>query len=77
MIVAERKPFDEIKEMIKDKKNIMVIGCGTCVTINQTGGEKEVAILASELRIAKKLDGDSVNVKQLTIQRQCEREFVE
>ncbi len=77
MIVAERKPFNEIKEMISGKNNILIIGCGTCVTINQTGGEKEVAILASELRIAKKLDGESPNVEELTIQRQCEREFVE
>jgi len=31
MIVAKRKPFDEIMQLIKGYKKVLVVGCGTCV----------------------------------------------
>ena len=37
MIVAESKPLEEIFEFIKDKGKVLVIGCGGCVTVCQTG----------------------------------------
>ena len=52
MIVAEQKPLDEIKAMIADAEKILILGCGTCVTVCFAGGEKEVSILASQLRMA-------------------------
>jgi hypothetical protein len=30
MIIAERKPLEEIKEMVKGYKKILNIGCGGC-----------------------------------------------
>jgi len=77
MIVAERKPFEEIKEKIKDYKKLLVLGCGTCVSVCQAGGEKEVELLATELRMANKMDGREVEIGELTIQRQCDREYIE
>ena len=77
MIVADRKPFEEIKEKIKDCKKLLVLGCGTCVSVCQAGGEKEVELLATELRMANKLDGREVEIGELTIQRQCDREYIE
>jgi ferredoxin len=47
MIVAEIKPFGEIKDMLKDYNKIFVIGCGTCVTVCLSGGERQVELLAS------------------------------
>ncbi len=73
MVVAERKPLDEIREMIQGCKKILVLGCGTCTTVCMTGGEKEVSILATELRM---LDKD-LEVLEDTIERQCDREFIE
>ncbi len=32
MIVAERKPIEEIKGFLAGHKRILVLGCGTCVT---------------------------------------------
>lgn len=76
MITAERKPFEEIKESVKDYKKIMVLGCGTCVAVCQAGGEKEVAILASELRLALGNEGKKVEVNEETVVRQCDDEFM-
>lgn len=77
MIIAKRKPFEEIKESVKDYKNIMVLGCGTCVAICQAGGEKEVEILASELRLAFGNEGKKVDVNEELVVRQCDDEFME
>ena len=77
MIVGERKPFDEIKESIKGYKNILILGCGTCVSVSMAGGEKEVEILASQLNMSNKLEGTAPGIAQETIQRQCDREYIE
>ena len=75
MIVAERKLFDKIWESIKDYKNVLVLGCGTCVSVCQSGGEKEVGLLASELRMKSQLEGKEMKIAEATIERQCDREF--
>jgi ferredoxin len=72
MIVAEQKPLDEIKNYLGNSKNVLVLGCGTCVTVCLAGGEREAAILASVLRL-----GGKINAKELTIERQCDAEFFE
>jgi len=77
MIVAEQKPLAEIKAMIDDAERVLVVGCGTCVTVCFAGGTREVAILASSLRISTKLDGNGKVVDEFTVQRQCEWEYNE
>jgi ferredoxin len=77
MIIAQRKPFEEIVQNIQDYKNILILGCGTCVAICMAGGEKEVGLLASQLRMAFKKAGKDVEIGEATIQRQCDREYIE
>jgi ferredoxin len=77
MIVGDRKPFEEIKESIKAYKNILLLGCGTCVAVCMAGGEKEVELLASELRMASKMAGKELQITEATVQRQCDREYLE
>lgn len=77
MIVAERKPFEEIKEKVQDYGKILVLGCGTCVSVCMAGGEREVGLLASQLRMAFQIAGKEVEVGEATIQRQCDREYIE
>ncbi len=78
MIVADRKSIGEIRDMIKDHKRVLLVGCGTCVTVCLAGGEREVGILGSALRMALKLIGaGNVVVDQCTIERQCEDAFID
>ncbi|MDD5153515.1 MAG: methylenetetrahydrofolate reductase C-terminal domain-containing protein [Desulfovibrionales bacterium] len=76
MIVATRKPFDAIKQVVSGHKKVLIVGCGTCVAVCLAGGEKEVSILASQIRMTLKLDGQSVQVDEATVERQCDREFL-
>ncbi len=75
MIIAEKKPFAEIRQMLDPYSNILLVGCGTCVTICWAGGEKEVGILASQLRLAARVDNKEINVEEAIIERQCEKEM--
>jgi ferredoxin len=76
MIIAERKPMEEIKQFIAPYKKVLVAGCGTCVTVCWAGGEREVAVLASQLRLARSAEGSEISVLEATVERQCEREMV-
>ncbi|MBC8248903.1 MAG: methylenetetrahydrofolate reductase C-terminal domain-containing protein [Anaerolineales bacterium] len=77
MIVGEQKPLEEIKELIGDARKVLVAGCGTCVTVCFAGGEREAQILASALRLAYQVDGDPKEVTEVTVQRQCEWEYID
>ncbi len=78
MIVAEQKPLDEIRGMVSPFKKLLVLGCGTCVTVCFAGGEKEVGILASSLRMAGAVDGQQGGeFAEATVTRQCEWEFLD
>jgi ferredoxin len=77
MIVAEQKTLDEIKGLVKNAHNVLVVGCGTCVTVCFAGGSREAAILASSLRMASRLDGSPKQVSDVTVQRQCEWEYLD
>ncbi len=77
MIVAKRKPFEEIKEMIKGYKKVLNLGCGTCVSVCLSGGEKEVQVLNSELIMARKLEDNPIELDGKSVERQCDREFLE
>jgi len=78
MIVANRKSIPEIRDMIKDHKRVLLVGCGTCVTVCLSGGEREVGIIGSAVRMALKLIGKGhVVVDECTIERQCEDAFID
>ncbi len=77
MIKAEQKPIAEIRDMIVPYRKVLILGCGTCVTISFAGGEKEVGLLASSLRIASAMDGQDKTFAEATVQRQCEWEFID
>jgi ferredoxin len=77
MIVAHRKHIQDLKTMLAAHDRILVLGCGGCVTVCLAGGEREVGMISSALRIAFRLDGREREVSELTIERQCENQFIE
>ena len=77
MIVGQQKPFDEIWEMVKGFKKVLVFGCNTCVAICHAGGGKEAEILTSLLRMKAAQEGVDMQVDNAAIERHCEPEFFE
>jgi ferredoxin len=77
MIIAEQKPLAEIKALVGNAEKVLVAGCGTCVTVCFAGGAKEAAITASSLRMSFKLDGAIKDITDVTVQRQCEWEYLD
>lgn len=75
MITAVQKPFDEIYESIQGAEKLLVLGCGTCVAVCMAGGETEVGVLASLIRLANKEKDVDMEVLEDTIERQCDKEF--
>jgi ferredoxin len=76
MIVAKRKPFDEIKGLLAGYRKVLNVGCGTCVAVCLAGGEKEVAVLNAELDMARRLEGNPIELGAITLERQCDREYL-
>jgi ferredoxin len=77
MITAERKPMEEIIECIKPFNRIILAGCNECVTVCSAGGRKEVGILSSALQMAFMKEGRTLEIKEVTLERQCDPEYVE
>jgi ferredoxin len=77
MIVAKQKPIEEIIEEVKDSKKLLIVGCNECVTVCEAGGKKEVAVLASALRMYFMNQGQDIKIDEVTLERQCDHEYLE
>jgi len=77
MIVAERKPIEEIIAFVKNCKKILIVGCNECVTVCYAGGKKEVGILASALKMAFMKEEKDLEITEVTLERQCDHEYLE
>lgn len=77
MIVAEKKPIEEIIDQVKDFQKLLIAGCNECVTVCEAGGKKEVGILASALRMYFMNEGKKVEIDEVTLERQCDHEYLE
>ena len=77
MITAERKNLEEIIACARPYDRILLVGCNECVTVCAAGGRKEVGILSSALQMAFLKQGKTLIVKEHTLERQCDPEYVE
>ncbi len=77
MIIAEQKPFAEIEKRLEPYSKVLILGCKGCVTVCSAGGAKEVGILAAALKLARAEAGRPIDVRELTVERQCDPEYLE
>jgi ferredoxin len=78
MIIAEQKPLDEIRHMLMPYGKVLIAGCGTCMTVCDAGGEREVSFLSNALRLAEIKEGNEGHTfAEITVKRQCDVEFLE
>jgi ferredoxin len=77
MIVGNRKSFEEIVGMLEGYRRVLVLGCRECVTVCAVGGEREVGVLASELRLYYGREGREVEVGEAVLERQCDYEYID
>jgi len=77
MIIAERRPIPEILENIAPYSRVLVLGCRGCVAVCSAGGDREVAVLAEAIRLAREREGKPIEVIERTFIRQCDPEYLE
>ena len=77
MIIASKKPIEEIIEEVKNYKRLLILGCNECVTVCEAGGKKEVEVLASTLRMHFIKEGNEKKIDERTLERQCDHEYLE
>jgi ferredoxin len=64
--------------MIAPYEKVLILGCGTCMTVCDAGGEREVSFLHDSLRLAQsRNDGAMHTFSEYTVKRQCDPEFLE
>ena len=77
MIIAEQKDISEIQRSVEGFKRVVVAGCGVCVTVCMSGGEKEALLISGILDLTAKDSGNDVSISVTTPFRQCDMEFLE
>jgi len=59
--ITQQKPEEELDQLLEGLGRIFIIGCGTCVTLTQTGGGPEVQKMKEKLsQKGKMITGDVV-----------------
>ena len=77
MIVGDLKPLEEIVAAVKDFKQVLILGCGSCVTVCLSGGEKEAEQLSRDLAKVRHYQGPPPKFVVGSILRQCEKDLVD
>ncbi|QTA82789.1 Methylene-tetrahydrofolate reductase C terminal domain-containing protein [Desulfonema limicola] len=76
MVKGKRKPFNEIKDMVKNHKKVLIVGCGGCVSVCYAGGLKEVGILCDQLNASFHQDDVQIDFDGYTVERQCNQDLL-
>ena len=49
MIITQKKPIEEVMAMVGDAKTVGIVGCSSCATACQTGGQPQIDELTKVL----------------------------
>ncbi|WP_425060550.1 methylenetetrahydrofolate reductase C-terminal domain-containing protein [Sporomusa carbonis] len=63
--------------MLNSYDRVLIVGCGTCVAVCHTGGERAVNLLGTTLRLARKVEGRDIEIGEQTVIRQCDFEYLD
>lgn len=77
MIKAKPKPIEEIHGYIAPYRNVLILGCGGCVSVCLAGGQKEVDILKTELALFLAKKAETKEIGGYTVERQCNHRYLE
>lgn len=77
MVKATRKPLEQIFEMVKGYRRVLVVGCGGCTSVCLAGGQRESIALADELTTCARAAQVPQQYDSFTVERQCNPEFLE
>ena len=76
MITGNIKPLSEIASSIAAYANVLIVGCGSCVTVCLSGGEREARELERELSHFRYYKERPPFFSVATVERQCEFDLV-
>lgn len=62
VIITEKKPLEEILDMLSGAENVVVLGCSGCASVCRTGGETQVNELSNKLASCGKKASKFVSV---------------
>ena len=65
MIITQKKPIEELLDMLGDAKTVALVGCGSCATVCATGGEREIE------QLSQVLHGHGMKVVATAISEYC------
>ena len=77
MIVGGLKPLPEIAAAVRNYKRVYIMGCGSCVTVCLSGGEREARQLALELYRSDLFGNKRPVLETGGVIRQCELDLVQ
>lgn len=76
MVKAIRKPLDEILGLIGERRRVLVVGCGGCVSVCLAGGQRESLQLAADLTERGRGAGTRMGISCATVERQCDGQYL-
>lgn len=77
MVKATRKPLEEIFEMVKSYRRVLVVGCGGCTSVCLAGGQRESLALADDLAACARQAHVPQQYGCFVTERQCNLEFLQ
>jgi len=76
LIIVQQKPLNEIFDMTRNFKSLLIVGCDGCASVIQVGGERQAEILKTLLEMNRKLKGEGeLKAKAMSTLRQCDRQL--